>query len=300
MNNKIMEHIKLWGLPIIIGFLLIILFKPFVSFIPRWFTNIYSNTFSTTEINKNISKIDTLTTTITSTNSPNVTGPIGDTFGGTLGPVIALLAAFLTFLAFWIQYRANRLQEKYIMQQRFEDTFFRLLDHHKKILDSMDIRDANNPSLIKATGYECFRSMYIDLKKVIADNKTVEYINKSYDFFQNHYKHDLHHYFRFLYHVLKFIKNSEISETQKFKYSSILRASLSAYELVFIFYNCLHENGVSHFKPLLEEFSFLKNMDESLLIIPNQKNEYHPLAFSSSKERPKLLKDWYKCKRDKS
>jgi hypothetical protein len=39
-------------------------------------------------------------------------GVIGDTIGGTMGPFIAIAAAILTFLAFWVQYKANEQQKK--------------------------------------------------------------------------------------------------------------------------------------------------------------------------------------------
>lgn len=45
------------------------------------------------------------------------TGQIGDTIGGVMGPFIALIAAFLTFLAFWIQYRANEKQNAIAKKQ---------------------------------------------------------------------------------------------------------------------------------------------------------------------------------------
>lgn len=32
------------------------------------------------------------------------TGEIGDTIGGIAGPFIAMIAAYLTFIAFWVQY----------------------------------------------------------------------------------------------------------------------------------------------------------------------------------------------------
>jgi len=47
----------------------------------------------------------------------NTTGAIGDTINGIAGPFIALLASILTFLAFYIQYKANIQQKK-----QFEDT----------------------------------------------------------------------------------------------------------------------------------------------------------------------------------
>lgn len=47
--------------------------------------------------------------------SPN---EIGDTLGGIMGPFIGLLAAFLTFLAFWVQYQANqKVQEQFQKQE---------------------------------------------------------------------------------------------------------------------------------------------------------------------------------------
>lgn len=36
-------------------------------------------------------------------------GQVGDTIGGVMGPFIALIAAFLTFMAFWIQKTGGRV-----------------------------------------------------------------------------------------------------------------------------------------------------------------------------------------------
>ena len=40
------------------------------------------------------------------------TGEIGDTIGGIMGPFIAIAAAGLTFIAFWVQYKANIQQRQ--------------------------------------------------------------------------------------------------------------------------------------------------------------------------------------------
>ena len=40
------------------------------------------------------------------------TGEIGDTIGGITGPFIAIAAAGLTFIAFWVQYKANIQQRQ--------------------------------------------------------------------------------------------------------------------------------------------------------------------------------------------
>ena len=38
------------------------------------------------------------------------TGAIGDTIGGLMNPFIALAGVFITFLAFYMQFKANRIQ----------------------------------------------------------------------------------------------------------------------------------------------------------------------------------------------
>src|SRR5689334_2180187 len=87
----------------------------------------------------------------------NKTGPIGDTIGGIMGPFIAIAAAILTFLAFWVQYQANiqqreqfllsltkqkeesSAQEKIWRTERFENRFYELLKLHRANVDEMNI-----------------------------------------------------------------------------------------------------------------------------------------------------------------
>lgn len=48
------------------------------------------------------------------------------------------------------------------------------------------------------------------------------------------------HYFRHLYRIIKFIdKNKALNDKEKYAYISIVRATLSRFELVWLYYNCL-------------------------------------------------------------
>lgn len=58
------------------------------------------------------------------------TGQIGDTIGGTMGPFIAILAALLTFFAFWTQFDANRELINENRRNHFENRFYKMLDIH--------------------------------------------------------------------------------------------------------------------------------------------------------------------------
>jgi len=91
-------------------------------------------------------------------------GQIGDVFGGTLGPFIALIAAFLTFLAFWIQYEANKEQKKQFERQavdtardRFESKFYKMLEMHRDNVSSIEITK-------DITGRDSFEHMLLELK----------------------------------------------------------------------------------------------------------------------------------------
>lgn len=66
------------------------------------------------------------------------TGPIGDTIGGIMGPFIAIAASILTFLAFWVQFKANMQyktdlnnQKTASEKEKIEARFFELLKFHR-------------------------------------------------------------------------------------------------------------------------------------------------------------------------
>lgn len=105
----------------------------------------------------------------------NSTGGIGDTINGIAGPFIALLAAILTFLAFYIQYRANIQQRRQFITslrnqnkenrehdkiwriERFENRYYELLKLHKANVDEMNIAD-------RVKGRKCFVHMFYELR----------------------------------------------------------------------------------------------------------------------------------------
>jgi len=163
-------------------------------------------------------------------------------------------------------------QNNTLKQQRFENTFFQMLNLFNSIVNSMDLRNKQSKEVIHS-GRDCFQPFYNRLRlqlDSIIDNKQLNYSTASeedlieaFEIFYIQNKADLSHYFRTLYHTIKFIHTSSIEN--KKQYISIVRSQLSSYEQILIFYNCLHQNGKTEFKPLVEEYSLLKNIDYSLL-----------------------------------
>lgn len=63
---------------------------------------------------------------------------VGNTIGGISGPIIALFGACLTFLAFYIQYIANKIQNRRIDIQQFEAVFFQMLNIHRENVQGLN------------------------------------------------------------------------------------------------------------------------------------------------------------------
>ncbi|NVK09437.1 MAG: hypothetical protein HWD89_10305 [Tenacibaculum sp.] len=238
---------------------------------------------------------------------------LGDYFAGTVASSWSLAGLFFIYVAFigqkqqllnqqieiihsQVEVKATRFElqgqkEQLIEQnktakfQRFENTFFALLNNHTSMVNDIDIRkkDINSGGYsVSAQGRDCFKVFYTRFtkecnessikSKLMPISETVECYMKSYH--QN--QADLGHYFRNLYHTLKLIKEEDIIENKK-RYSNLLRAQLSSYELALLFYNCLGEYGREKFYPLIEDFDFLKNIDRDLLINQDHISEYPSL-----------------------
>ena len=90
---------------------------------------------------------------------------VGDTMGGILGPLIAIIAAILTFLAFWIQYQANQIQIKNFDKQR-EDV--KRENYQNKIYEMIKIHRDNVSNILSSTEYAAnyFKVALDDLRKL--------------------------------------------------------------------------------------------------------------------------------------
>lgn len=72
-------------------------------------------------------------------------GDIGDFIGGYFGFLIGLIGALLTFLAFYIQYRANKDVQKQFRLQQFETQFHKMIDVYLNNKDKFSIVGYKNP-----------------------------------------------------------------------------------------------------------------------------------------------------------
>lgn len=203
------------------------------------------------------------------------TGEIGDTIGGIMGPFVAIAAAGLTFIAFWVQYKANIQQRHDIAIERFESNLFEMIHVQQEITNGLSVEDQTSGVTKLIKGRDVFRYTYEELPlRIYVGNGTALYrlndalknddeVKMRLDLTKGLWFLD--HYYRHLYRIFKYIDDANpliIASEKKYMYSSIVRATLSPYELVMLYYN-----GFSHpkFKDLIERYAILNNIRHTWL-----------------------------------
>jgi hypothetical protein len=102
-------------------------------------------------------------------------GTLGDAINGVMGPFIAMVAAGLTFIAFWVQYRANELQRDDIKLERFESKFYELVRMQNSTVSEFNINNIYFGRKSFLQMYEelrfCFFSIKQELEQIYHDAK---------------------------------------------------------------------------------------------------------------------------------
>lgn len=165
-------------------------------------TNIYSE-FNQNEKEKNISKINDSTTIYLSNNYPIKhriekkeeesfeLGDIGDFIGGYFGFLIGVIGALLTFLAFYIQYKANKDVQKQFRLQQFETQFHKMIDIYLNNKDKFSIVGYKNTKnkKVSVSGQNLNNKCTFDVSETTTDSENneiefIEYITRDHIVFQ--------------------------------------------------------------------------------------------------------------------
>ena len=206
-------------------------------------------------------------------------GQIGDTIGGIMSPFVAMVASLLTFIAFWVQYKANIQQRQDIALERFERNFFEMLNAQEQITDGLVLENLSEN--FKQSGRDVFQMIYMEDVYLGKDNKHAslrDLLNEDESMKTRLANFGdiwfLDHYFRHLYRIYKYIDEYDktvVSEQMKQYYGAIMRSRLSPFELVMIFYN-----GFTHpkLKKLIEKYHVLNNLRIELLASEADKTLY--------------------------
>jgi hypothetical protein len=246
-------------------------------------------------------------------------GVIGDFFGGILNPIFSLFGLVLLLATLRQNEKELKLsrnasqkssdallqQVETQKQQRFELTFFSLLDQHNKLLDKLMFEgtrisngnSASVESVVSKTAKSLIRNF--NIRKSLAKSKLELLASETV----------LNQYFRVLYQILKFIciqnadrsfetdnelfvilETTTCSEAEKF-YSSIVRSFLPSELYLLLAVNCYatDETDQSYrFKKLIERYSFFEHMPiwgeemDDYLLMEEVFNHYEGEAFGEA------------------
>ncbi len=169
-------------------------------------------------------------------------------------------------------------QNEALKVQRFENTFFKMLEfleacrndvYHQGFQKS----GAEGRDAIKSL-YEFFINSYLCNWPVNRDHEQVRVFKEScrekkgistmYSDFYTKSGDELGQYYRTLYNVLKLVDRATFIE-EKTVYTNLVRAQLSRYELLLLFYNCLSEFGEDKMAKLVKKFNILKHIECTML-----------------------------------
>lgn len=253
----------------------------------------------------------------------NAAALFGDSFGA-VNALISALAFAGVFVTFWLQRKELDLQrqelkaqrEEFTQQnktlklQRFENTFFHMMELQQQIVNDLFIKVSDKEDVWEDSSFSGGR----DRKEVIVDNsvrgrQVVDYIYNHYEnghfrrgVYVNLYEKGLEgyenspylslldHYFRHLYTILRYVDETdafdvndegdvdeEYTYRQKYHYTTIVRATLSRYELLMLYYNGLSKFGKEKLKPLIERYCLLNNLDITSLSFSRENYEVYKI-----------------------
>ena len=236
-----------------------------------------------------------------SNNIQEARGLFGDSWGG-VNAIVSALAFAGVIVTLFLQNRDLNLQRKEMARQReefekenhtlkyqrFENLFYNMLHLQQEIVASLRydyyeeerryVTDQTVDSQrIKRTvsGRDVFRYTFefAEIELLGKNNIRQDLIHgyRSFLYKKGLDKYDstwiptyYDHYFRHLYKIIQFVDLQGFSFDESYKYVSLLRGTLSRYELVWIYYNALNPL-FSKLKKLIEKYSLLKNIRPELL-----------------------------------
>lgn len=249
-----------------------------------------------------------------------ITGTFGDSFGA-VNALISALAFAGVFVTFWLQRKELDLQwqelhaqrEEFTQQnktlklQRFESTFFHMMELQQQIVSDLCIQ-LQDSTLVANTwiGLQKGREVYVN--GLLRGRQVFAYIywhqktgsdpngilttmhDKGIEAYPSIPDIELlDHYFRHLYTILRYVDESDAfkfnddgepdeayEKEQKYHYTTIVRATLSRFELLVLYYNGLSIYGREKLKPLIEKYALLNNIDKESLSISKDLNVIIP------------------------
>ncbi|WP_320709583.1 putative phage abortive infection protein [Enterobacter asburiae] len=240
----------------------------------------------------------------------NQTGTFGDSWGA-LTSVFSALGFFGVLWTLKTQndsirrvQKENNRKEINDIRRDFENSFFNMLNLLQVIINDMKVKNKITKE-VKAEGRGIFLYFFKAFKSEMIRNgyfrvsnndceqlklKMVGVIGNQYSKHFQDKSQNLSHYYRFLFNTFKFIDDAEIDDESKKKYANILRAQISNYELIMLFYNSLSIDG-EKFRCYFAKYEILYNLPVYKLVYKNHVVLVDKKCWGDNKIALELFKD---------
>lgn len=218
---------------------------------------------------------------------------------GLLNAFFSFLAFVAVLVTIYIQNRKDLYEKENDARVQFEQEFFAMVEMLENIVSHLHfsekidneisyvdnktiektykgavsssgnnnfLRSEIDPTVVE--GREVFKYIYKDRKdkNLYSFVNSMEDLRLSSDAQEMCFDGTLDHYFRYLYRILKHIDESKLlnrldnPQEEREYYAHILRAQLSNYELLMLFYNGLLGENVDTIKKLIERYAMFNNL----------------------------------------
>lgn len=163
-------------------------------------------------------------------------------------------------------------QNKTLSVQRFENTFFQMINLHNQIIDGLETPyKMNSISKVRATkSYkkrEVFKMLFDGLdingfvEKYNGKDKFLSEANSANDMIGDSFYDILSPYYNNLHQMMLLVENAELTENQKRQYFEIIKAQLSTYEIRFLFFFSV-SSYADRFLFYINKYSFFEDIEK--------------------------------------
>jgi hypothetical protein len=197
---------------------------------------------------------------------------------GAIGSLLSGLA--IAGVAYTLSLQRQALDR--VGRQSFESMLVQLIGFHHAILGGIHVNYGNTIF----EGRSALRHLTEILDSVVnvrqkdeEDGPNLHAVRRLYEQFYRSNGVHLDHYFRNLYHIIKYI--DEEGGPKAHRYTSLVRAQLSASELILLFYDGLSKEG-EKFKPLIEKYALLEQLHSGQPQITNRRALYLSTAYGGA------------------
>lgn len=232
-------------------------------------------------------------------------GLFGDSWGG-VNALISALAFAGVIATLYLQNTDLRLQRKelkaqrkeFIIEnetlkyQRFENLFYNMLNLQQRIVEGLKYNhiDYEDKVIPLSEGGERLRKQEVrreivgrDVFRFMFNEVTFNTVVENHYYSLNGYREFFRyaslsgynnttiptyfdHYFRHLFQIVEFVDEQNFNYEESYKYISLLRSTLSRYEMVWIYYHALQPEN-RKCKEWIEKYSLLKGIRGNLLAL---------------------------------